>query len=264
MGVAGVRGWLRGVAVAAAELCYPVRCWGCGERWPGAGEWLCGECEAALVGHGMIRCGRCGQFVGPGALVGGGCWECERQRWSFAAALGAVPYGEVARDMVHRFKYGRQDYLARLMGALMAEVARRERLEVLCDRVLWVPLHWRRRLVRGYDQAELLATEVGRRLALPSAGRALVRRRHTAPQAGLRPASRRQNVAGSFLVTRAKKVRGRTVLLVDDVFTTGATAEACSRALVDAGARRVFILTFGRAGKPLAAGVTAGEEALNV
>jgi ComF family protein len=212
----------------------------------------------------MIRCGRCGQFVGPGALVGGGCWGCERESWRFAAAVAAVPYGDRARDLVHRFKYGRQDYLARLMGALMAEVARRERLEVLCDRVLWVPLDWRRRLVRGYDQAELLAAEVSRRLALPLVGRALVRRRHTAPQAGLSPASRRQNVAGSFLVTRAKKVRGQTVLLVDDVLTTGATADACSRALAEAGARRVFVLTFGRAGKPVAAGVTAGEETIDV
>jgi ComF family protein len=212
----------------------------------------------------MIRCGRCGQFVGPGALVGGGCWECEQQSWGFAAAVAAVPYGEVVRGMVHRFKYVRQDYLARLMGAFMAEVARQERLDGLCDLVVWVPLHWRRRLARGYDQAELLAAEVSRRLALPLAGRALVRRRHTPPQAGLDRASRRRNVADSFLVARADRVRGRTMLLVDDVLTTGATADACARSLVAAGARRVFALAFARAGKPVAAGVTAEEEAIDV
>jgi ComF family protein len=166
--------------------------------------------------------------------------------------------------MVHRLKYGRQDYLARLMGAFMAEVARQERLEVLCDRVVWVPLHWRRRLARGYDQAELLAGEVSRRLGLALARRAVVRRRPTAPQAGLSRSSRRQNVAGSFQVTRAKKLRQQTVLLVDDVLTTGATADACSRALAEAGVRRVFALTFARAGKPLAAGVAAAEEPIDV
>jgi len=264
MDVSGVQGWLKRVGAAAAEFCYPVRCWGCGEAWPGVGEWLCGECEAALVGHGLTRCGRCGQFAGPGALVGGGCWECERQRWAFAAAVAAVPYSDRAREMVHRLKYGRQDYVVRLMAALMVEVARQERLHALCDRVVWVPLHWRRRLLRGYDQAELLATEVGRRLGLPLAGRALIRRRHTAPQAGLSRAARERNVAGSFRVTRADRVREQTVLLVDDVFTTGATADACAQALVAAGARRVFALSFARAGKPSAAGVTAAEEAIDV
>lgn len=213
------------------------------------------------MGHGLRRCGRCGQFVGLELLVGAGCWECRGRRFSFAAAVAAVPYGEVAREMMHRFKYRGEDYLARLMGALMAEVARGERLDVLCEVVVGVPLHWRRRLGRGYDQAAMLAGEVARGLGLPGASGAVVRRRHTAAQSGLTPAERRRNVLGAFGVVRQEAVRQRTVLLVDDVMTTGATADACGRALLEAGARRVFVLTFARAGGPLTStALGAGRE----
>lgn len=256
--VARRRGWLSQNASALVELCYPVRCWGCGERWPRPGEWLCEECLEELVGHGLRRCGRCGQFVGPELLVGGGCWECHNLRFSFAAAVSAVPYGEVARVMMHRFKYRGEDYLARLMGVLMVEVARRERLGVLCEVVVGVPLHWRRRLGRGFDQALALAAEVARGLGLPLAARAVVRSRHTQPQSGLSRAQRRGNVAGGFKVTEPGAVQERTVLAVDDVLTTGATAEACAQALLEGGARRVFVLSFARAGKPLPAGPASG------
>jgi ComF family protein len=157
--------------------------------------------------------------------------------------------------MVHRLKYQGQGYLTRLMGALMASVARQERLDELCQVVVAVPLHWRRRLSRGYDQAALLAGVVARRLQLPLAAGVVVRRRPTPPQTGLSRADRVRNVADSFAATRAKAVWERTVLLVDDVLTTGATADACAGALEEAGVKRVFVLTFARAGKPLAAGV---------
>ena len=245
-------------ASALAELCYPVRCWGCGRRWPGVGEWLCEECEEDLLGHGLLRCGRCGQFVGPGALVGGGCWECRDARFSFASAVAAVPYSEAARQMVHRLKFGGHDYLARLMGGLMAEVARQERLDALCDVIVGVPLHWRRRLRRGYDQGALLAGEVSQGLGLPLAGRAVSRRRSTVPQTGLSRAARVRNVADGFTVPGPADVRERTVLVVDDVLTTGATADACAAALHEAGVRRVFVLTFARAGKPAPAGILSG------
>jgi len=252
------RGWPARLASALAELCYPIRCWGCGRRWPRVGEWLCEECEEDLVGHGLLRCGRCGQFVGPGALVGGGCWECRDRQFAFSAAVAAVPYAEATRAMVHRFKYQGHDYLARLMGSLMVEVARQERLDALCEVVVGVPLHWRRRLSRGYDQAALLAAEVSRGLGLPMVVGALVRRRHTLPQAGLSRAGRIRNVAGGFVVARPAGFRERTVLMVDDVLTTGATADACARALEEVGVGHVFVLTFARAGKPAAAGVPSG------
>ncbi len=114
-----------------------------------------------------------------------------------------------------------------------------------------LPLDWRRRWARGFNQSELLAREVARRWGAPLA-RPVRRTRATAPQAGLTRAERRVNVGGAFAVRRPEAVRGLRVLLIDDVLTTGATASACAGALKRAGARSVTILTLARADRRLA------------
>jgi ComF family protein len=117
----------------------------------------------------------------------------------------------------------------------------------LFDLVVPMPLHWFRRWRRGFNQSELLAREVSRRLGLPMAAGVLARRRHAPPQSGLSSAARRRNVAGLFSVKDRLEVEGRRVLLVDDVLTTGATAQSAARALKSAGAAQVVVLTLARA-----------------
>jgi ComF family protein len=109
-----------------------------------------------------------------------------------------------------------------------------------------VPLHPRRRYERGFNQAELLAAALARRSGLALSTDVLVRRKDTSPQAGLSSAARRRNVAGAFAVRRRPKVAGRALVLVDDVTTTGATAAACARALRQAGAAEVRLITVAR------------------
>lgn len=109
-----------------------------------------------------------------------------------------------------------------------------------------MPLHWRKRLERGFNQSELLARFVAKRSGIPIA-KSLYRKKGTDPQAGLTRAQRRTNVAGAFEVKRRHEVDGRHVLLIDDVLTTGATASACSAVLKRAGAKRVTVLTLARA-----------------
>jgi len=114
------------------------------------------------------------------------------------------------------------------------------------DVLVPVPLHPRRLRERGFNQSALLAEEIGRRTGRAVCPDALVRRRDTLPQAGLTAAARRRNVEGAFAVRRRASVAGRTVLLVDDVLTTGATAFTCARRLAEAGAAELRLLTVAR------------------
>ena len=128
------------------------------------------------------------------------------------------------------------------LGALLVSAIPRDQS---FDMVVPVPLHWRRRLERGFNQSRALAAAVAKRYGVPVSG-ALRRRRATATQAGLTNARRRENVSGAFVVQRKAAVAGRRILLVDDVMTTGATAAACASALKRAGARYVALLTLAR------------------
>ncbi len=203
---------------------------------------LCEPCWEALPRHRGPLC-RCGlPLPAPLAL----CGRCRRGLSPFAAGASLGPYEGGLRTAIHELKYrGRRRVARRLADALLADPSASALLgqaEVLVP----VPLHPRRRRERGFNQAELLAFELGRRTGLPVAGDALVRRKDTAPQTGLSAARRRQNVAGAFSVRRRARVAGRVVVLVDDVLTTGATALACARALKDAQAGEVRLLAVAR------------------
>ena len=150
------------------------------------------------------------------------------------------------RTLVHELKYrGRRRIAGRLAAELLAAPRIHELLEG--DVVLVpVPLHPRKRRERGFNQSELVAAEIASRTGRPLAPRALVRRKDTAPQSDLSAAERRRNVAGAFAVRERARVVGRVVVLVDDVWTTGATARACARILREAGAAQVRLLSLAR------------------
>ena len=150
-----------------------------------------------------------------------------------------------AREAVHRLKYGNLRAIAPQMGSLLADFL--DRRGVDGDILVPVALHRRRERQRGYNQASLLAQQVGEGLGLPVVAEALSRRRDTPSQTGRSQAEeRRANVQGSFTCQRQEIVSGLNVLLVDDVCTTGATLDACAAALKDAGAESVTGVTFAR------------------
>jgi ComF family protein len=148
--------------------------------------------------------------------------------------------------VIHELKYrGRRRVAGRLAEALLEDEPTRT-LVGGSDVLVPVPLHPRRLRERGFNQAALIARELGHRTGCPCVDGALVRRKDTAPQAGLSAAARRRNVAAAFAVRRRGLVAGRVVTLVDDVFTTGATAYACARSLREVGAREVRLLSAAR------------------
>jgi ComF family protein len=169
----------------------------------------------------------------------GRCALCRSGLRGFDAAYSFGTYEGVLRKLIHLYKYGKVKTLARPLSGLLAQALPRDEA---FDAAVPVPLYWRRRLQRGFNQAELLARGLSRRTGIPVV-RALGRLRPTPAQAGLSNSARRQNVSQAF---RAHGVQGKRILLIDDVMTTGATAASCAAALKQAGARRVSLLTVAR------------------
>lgn len=214
------------------DVLFPRVCAGCR-----SGEWpFCDSCRAGLVALEPPWCRRCGLPSGVYAPACRGCPPAEVD-----AARSAFLFVGPARAAVHRLKFSGW----RSVGEALAEAMVRAASDVVArgDAVAWVPLSRRRRAERGFDQAEILARGVGRRVGLPT--RALVARvAETPPQAHRAGAERRAAMAGAF---RAAGPPPRRVLLIDDVLTTGATAAGCAAALRDAGAEEVVLLTAARA-----------------
>jgi ComF family protein len=158
------------------------------------------------------------------------------------------PYDGVLRDAILRLKQHTGEGLAELIGELWAERDRERLCSLAVDAVVPVPLHWWRRWRRGYNQAAAIARSLAQQLQIRCFPSALRRRRNTPDQPSQSPAGRRDNVRGAFVVRRRAGLHARTILLVDDVMTTGATAHEAARALRSAGAARVFVAGLARAG----------------
>jgi ComF family protein len=173
----------------------------------------------------------------------GRCALCRHGLRGFDAAYSFGSYEGALRQWIHLYKYGRVKTMRRPLEELLAAALPREEH---FDGVVPVPLHWRRRWQRGFNQSELLARGIGKRCGIPVLT-ALRRTRYTAAQAGLSNTGRRMNVAAAFAVRRGKILAGKRLLLIDDVLTTGSTAAACARVLRRAGAARVVLLTVARA-----------------
>lgn len=173
----------------------------------------------------------------------GRCALCRLGVHGFDAAYSYGFYEGELRELIHLFKYGRIETLAGPLGRLLALALPRDRE---FDVIVPMPLHWRKRWQRGFNQSQLLAREIARRTGIPLS-KALRRVRFTAAQAGLTNAKRRRNVSGAFRARKTGALPGGRVLLIDDVMTTGSTAASGARALKLAGARQVTLLTVARA-----------------
>ena len=157
-----------------------------------------------------------------------------------------MAYDDLSRNLAIRLKYGRKVAIARTMAHYMAPLVKRDGDVILVA----VPLHRTRLWTRGFNQSALVARELSRRLKLRADPSLLRRTRRTPPLKGMSPLQRRKTVAGAFRVANKAAVAGKTIILVDDVFTTGSTAEACARTLKRAGAARVEVVSWARVVKP--------------
>lgn len=220
---------------AALDLLFPSRCALC----RAGGSMLCDGCVALLPPAEGDRCRCCWTPL----QRAGVCAHCAADHdVAFTSIRAPFVMEARARELVHQFKYGGMSALGEPMGALMAAGA-----TAGCDLVVPVPLHRGRLRSRGYNQATLLGRRIARAAALTFDDKAASRIRATKPLArGMHRDERRAIVAGAFAAT-PERVAGRRILLIDDVVTTGATLDACAKALLAAGATNVRCITFARA-----------------
>ena len=233
---------------------YPPRCRACAGRIRGRdAEYFCSSCwpQIQIVAHPL--CTICGRPFPDGSGDDHLCGACLRRAPEFARARSWVCYPREEetehplRRVVQKFKYGRKVSLGKPLGRLLALGCRDFLSTGDFALIVPVPLHPKRLRWRGFNQSVLLARQISRALGVPMDPFVLIRIKETPPQTQLSEAERRRNVRGVFALDPARSVEGKSILLVDDVYTSGATVNECSRTLKRGGAEEVTVLTLARA-----------------
>lgn len=241
---------VRKIGNALLDLALPPRCHLCRCFIPAAGPLhLCPACYDKLPQLASPCCSICGQPF-DGAGDDHPCGACLQQPPPWEAARAALLYEGGSRDLIHAFKYRHRFHLRRPLALLTAELLNDFAIASKADLLAPVPLHPRRLRQRGFNQSLLLAELLATQWQLPLHRQLLLRTRYTTSQTELSAEQRASNLRGAFSVAGQSLVKEKRVLLVDDVFTTGATLAECSRCLLQAGAAAVLCVTVARAPHP--------------
>ncbi len=239
--------WLPRVVQAGTDLLLPPSCNFCGcvlDR-PGRQPLICEPCRADFVKRTLPACPRCAAPVHP-FEQGPDCIRCRKRRYAFQAAVAMGIYRDRLREAVIRMKQRVHEPLTISMGYLLAETMSEAVRSHQPDLLVPVPTYWLKRLRRGVNGPELLAEALGARLSIPAVKGMLYSRRSTKKQGTLLPVERLRNVRDAFGVKRRRDLQGASVMLIDDIMTTGATASEAARTLRKAGASRVTVLVVAR------------------
>jgi ComF family protein len=225
--------WLATFKDGLIQLLYPNSCWVCGDFFDAGQARLCPTCEHRLITDPREACPRCGSSVGPHVPLADGCSQCRDLTLAYDRVLRLGPYENLLREVIIRLKNSREESLAQVIGGVWARLLLLRLKELSPQAVVPVPLHWTRRYwERGFNQSEILARCLARSLRIPCYPKCVRRLRRTPRQTyQLSVAARRENVRGAFRARAGYDLAGKTVLVVDDVVTTGATVNEVARAL---------------------------------
>jgi len=225
------------------NLFFPPQCLVCETLVPAHGT-LCSECWNDVPFISDPKCACCGlplEFSVDEATL---CGECLREHPPYSRARSAFVYNDASRLLILKLKFQDETFLAPIFGGWLSKTG--AELVSVSDAIIPVPLHYWRMLGRRYNQSLLLARALSNASGLTLLDHGLKRTRHTKQQVGMSRTERQKNVKGAFSVTDKEAVKGKTILLIDDVMTTGATLNACTQTLLKAGASQVNVLTLAR------------------
>lgn len=232
------------------QLFWPAVCINCNKSISETEKNLCRNCwDELIVCTGSDYCTRCGRDAGKAGIIEGSCPDCQGKEMHFDAIARAGIYDGSLQQMILAFKNGKTELdstLSFLADSALQGSEFRNEIELLVP----VPLHWTRRLRRGYNQTQILARRLNHPTAKISMDLARIRRTKAQP-AMVSPAARARNVSGAFAVRYGHSLKGRNVCLIDDIKTTGATLNECARTLKEAGAAKVFSLVLAVAGQKI-------------
>ncbi|GJQ60500.1 MAG: amidophosphoribosyltransferase [Candidatus Scalindua sp.] len=235
--------------IGILDLLYPRICFGCNI---GISEeesvHICNTCRESIRKNEAKRCYKCGLILGLGAYSSDkGCSECKKINLRFERGFFVSDYTGPLREVIIHYKYHKQEMLAKPLAELMIKKLLNEGVITEIDVLVPVPLHWKKKLSRGFNQSELFAKRISKELQIPISVNNLSNCKHTLSQTRLSRSERNKNVSGAFAVRKPELFLKKRILLIDDVLTTGITASECARILKKAGAKKVFLLALARA-----------------
>lgn len=227
------------------HILFPKTCFSCGADLPFGEDFpLCASCFSQIQCPGPLICRRCGTVLPAGGAHCARCRGSKAKTFKCGVIRSAWLFGPQTQALIHAFKYQGYSFLAEFLGERMAQEFIKYPELTPIDWVVPVPLHPKKRRMRGYNQSQLLAESFCKRTGLSLRGEVLLRQRDTLSQAHLKRQERLLNMLGAFAAL--PDVKGKRILLIDDVATTGATLEGCAAALKQAGAKQVMAFTLAR------------------
>ena len=238
---------IRNIFPGLLDILYPRHCFACDKSLhEEKNSYICEDCLEKTKESEAKRCVKCGFELGPGITSSGkGCPECENTSLRFKKSFFVSDNKGPLRNLIHQFKYHKHVCLTKPLGDLLIGLLQQDIIPEI-DVVVPVPLHWKKKQERGFNQSELMAKKICRKLSLPISINNLHRVKNTLSQTQLSRLQRQKNVNGAFKVKTPDIFLEKNVLLVDDVLTTGITASERARNLKNAGAKEVYLLALAR------------------
>lgn len=245
--LASLRSTTKQVVYAALDFIYPPACLFCGADIASLGpSAFCDGCRQALAPLVLDSCRRCGAPVGPYLETNLGCIHCRNTPFHFDRVLCLGVYKDELKSACRRIKSPHTEPLATALGEILWQRERDNLEAAKISRVFCVPHHWTRRLFRSHNASETLARLFAKRLGAKMEAHRIVKTRRTSKQATLPGSERRKNLRDAFRVRRPQTIPGQNILLVDDVLTTGTTANRICRLLRKAGANTITVAVLAR------------------